>query len=124
MSTLTTSFSLNAHILTIMYICYKFKFPFSLMLTFYENYGDNALFVFKALACKKQIKLNDAMFIKIVEDSRKLCYQIFDGEIKKEELSADFQDFVDNFLFKYVDNIYEPLIRLNLTTLMLYEGLK
>ena len=116
----TTYFELNSHILAMLYLCYKFKFPIAYMITFYENYKDSAFFVFKAMACKKQIALNDLTFAKIFEESRKLYKQILVKEIKPEEFSERYKEFIENYLLKAIPNIYDETVALSMTTEELY----
>ena len=78
-------FALNAKLLAIIYLCYKYNFPLSYMIAFYELYGDKSLFVFKALACNKKIALNDSTFEKILNESRKLYKQILRGSYSRIE---------------------------------------
>lgn len=113
-------FELNSHILAIMYLCYRFKFPLSFMITFYENYKDGAFFVFKALACKKQIALNDLAFAKVIEDSRALYKQILIKDIQSEKFSEKYKEFIDDYLLKLIPNIYDETVMLKMDTNTLY----
>ena len=117
-----TYFELNSHILAMLYLCYRFKFPISFMISFYENYKDNAFFVFKALSCKKQITLNDLTFAKIFEESRNLYKQILVKDIKPETFSEKYQDFIKNYLLVNIEDIYTETVALRLSTNMLYGG--
>lgn len=113
-------FELNSHILAIMYLCYRFKFPLSFMITFYENYKDGAFFVFKALACKKQIALNDLTFAKIIEESRALYKQILVKDIKAECFSEKYREFIEDYLLKLIPNIYDETVMLKMDASTLY----
>ena len=70
------AFKLDAKMLTLVYICYEYKFPLSFMLSFYELYGDNSIFALKALTCCRKIKLTDSGLMKILDESRILYKQV------------------------------------------------
>lgn len=144
----SVTFNLDAKILSVLYICWKYKFPLSFMLTFYEMYGEQSLFIFKAMACTKKITLNDNTFIKIIEESRNLNNQILKGistnlkintltnkvkngkkieEIIPEkpvinitEFSEDYKKFISEYLVKNIKNIFSEKIELKLNTADLY----
>ena len=79
MKPFSVTFKLDAKILAIIYICFKYKFPLSFLLSFYEMYGEQSLFILKAMACTKKISLSDNTFAKIIEESRLLYKQILSG---------------------------------------------
>ena len=137
-------FALNSKLLAVIYICYKYKFPMSIMLTLYEMFKDQSIFILKILSCTKKIKISDNELIKILDESRKLYLQIQKGistriKIKKiklgqlqEELpeeptlnlegfSIEFVNFIENYLLKNIEDIYAPIVKLELSTTDLYE---
>lgn len=138
-------FKLDAKILTIIYICYEYKFPLAFMITFYELYGETSMFALKALTCSKKAKLTDTKLMKIVEESRLLYTQILTGvstimkikqlkaynpknepipeypSIDTSKFSADYRVFIEDYLLKNIRNIYEPEINLQLSSHDLYK---
>ena len=82
----STEFELDDKKLLVLYMCYKFKFPASYMLSFYELYEEKSLFTLKALACTKDIKLTDQSITKMLEESRKLYKQILRGRSIRNEI--------------------------------------
>ena len=127
----SAKFKLNSKILAIIYICYKYKFPLSFMLSFYELYEDNALFIFKALNCSKKIKMNDNAFINALNESRLLYKQILKGvsdieqnetpTINLKEFSNDYKLFIEEYLLKNIDNIYSSTVKFQFSTNDLYK---
>lgn len=152
MKPFTVTFKLDARILAIIYICYKYKFPLSFMLSFYEMYGEQSLFILKAMSCNKKINLNDNAFIKVIEESKLLHNQIISGistNIKRNNLiqkvkngklideiipdcpeidlslfSQDYGYFIHYYLLRNVKNIFAEEIELMLDTTDLYSELK
>jgi len=148
MKPFSITFKLDSRILAIIYICYKFKFPLSFMLSFYEMYQEQTLFILKAMSCTKKISLNDAAFIKIIDESKALHRQILAGistnlkrdrlinqvkngrlikemipdcpEIDTKEFSEDFAYFITNYLLKNVTNLFSEQIELHMDTTDLY----
>lgn len=146
---LTITFTLDARILALIYICYKYKFPLSFLLSFYEMYGHQALFILKAMSCAGKIKLTDSTFIKILEESQLLHKQIIKGittNIKRnklinqvksgrlitemipecpaialKEFSDDFSQFITQYLQKNIKNLFCDQIELHLNTVDLYS---
>lgn len=144
-------FKLTFDILAILYICYKNKFPAVYFITFYEKYGPQSLYVFKALACGKKMALNDNAFTKVIEESRLLQQEILRGisiNIKREKLacilknggtlkepipdypqinltlfSEDYANFIENYLICNTSDIFSDEIQLWLDTKDLYEQL-
>lgn len=143
----SVDFKIDAKMLTIIYICYEYKFPLSFMLSFYEMYGDTSMFAFKALSCAKKIKLTDSSLIKILDESRILYSQILQGistiikinELKSnnpnnEEIpeypsidlskfSNNYRNFIQNYLLVNVTDIYAPRLNLKLSSDDLYKEL-
>lgn len=147
------TFKADAKALAILYVCWRYKFPAAYMLSFYEMYGAQALFIFKAVACtiNKKIPINDNVLIKVVEESRELHRQILSGistNIKRRNLSSlvkygkhipepipeepvldmskfsdDYKEFIEDYLMKNVPNIFKEEITLSLNTKDLYEEL-
>lgn len=142
------TFKLDAKILTIIYICYKYKFPLSFLLSFYEMYGEQSLFILKAMSCTKKIPLSDSTFAKIIEESRLLYKQILAGistnikrsklisqvkngnliteiipdcpEIELKDFTDDYKQFISQYLIKNVKNLFKEEIELMLDTKDLY----
>lgn len=143
----SVNFELNAKLLALLYICYEYKFPLSFMLSFYEMYGDNSLFVLKAISCFKKIKITDSILINALEESRKLAKEIARGIsvlLKVDELeklpedkrldsipeyptinlslfNESYKKFIENYLLINIDNIYNQKISLKLNSRDLYE---
>ena len=143
-------FSIDARILAVLYMCWKFKFPASYFLSFYESYGAQTLLIFKALACNKKIALNDNAFANIIEDSKKLHKQILKGistkfkikqlesmvkagkyvdedipehpEIDLGEFTEDYREFISSYLLKNVKDIFSEILTLRLGTKEIYKG--
>ncbi len=148
MKPFSVSFKLDAKILAIIYICYKYKFPLSFLLSFYEMYGEQSLFILKAMSCTKKIALSDNTFAKIIEESRLLYKQIIAGisinlkrnqlitqikngrllteiipncpEIDTKQFTPDFSQFINKYLLKNVNNLFKEEIELMMDTNDLY----
>ena len=148
----SVKFKLDPIILALIYICYKYKFPAAMMLSFYEEFGKKSLFILKAMTCAKKITLNDNQFIKIIEESKLLHKQLLSGitiNMKRNKLenmvkngmkikeqipdkphvnltvfSDDYSEFIENYLQYNLDNMFseEPALKLNTTDL--YSELK
>ena len=144
----SVTFKLDAKILAIIYICFKYKFPLSFLLSFYEMYGEQSLFILKAMACTKKISLSDNTFAKIIEESRLLYKQILSGistnikrnqlisqvkngrlitemipncpEISLCEFTDDYKQFIKQYLIKNVKNLFQEEIELMMNTTDLY----
>lgn len=149
MKPFTITFKLDAKILAIIYICYRHKFPLSFLLSFYEMYGEQSLFILKAMSCTGKIKLTDSTFIKIIEESKLLHKQILTGistNIKRnklinqvksgriitemipdcpiiplKEFSEDYKQFISQYLQKNVKNIFSEQLELMVDTIDLYD---
>lgn len=149
MKPFSITFKLDAKILAIIYICYKYKFPLSFLLSFYEMYGEQSLFILKAMSCTKKISLSDNTFTKIINESRNLYKQILLGistnikrnklisqvkngkvitevipdcpEINTSEFSDDYKYFIEKYLVKNVKNLFSEEIELHLDTNDLYN---
>lgn len=145
------TFNVDAKVLAILYVCYRYKLPIAYMLSFYEMYGAQALFILKAISCtvNKRIPINDNVLIKIIEESRLLHSQILSGistNIKRRNLSSlvkygkhipepipeeptldltkftpDYKEFIEDYLLQNVKNIFKEEITLALNTKDLYE---
>ena len=148
MKPFSVTFKLDAKILAIIYICFKYKFPLSFLLAFYEMYGEQSLFILKAMACTKKISLSDNTFAKIIEESRLLYKQILSGistnikrnqlisqvkngrlitemipncpEISLCEFTDDYKQFIKQYLIKNVKNLFQEEIELMMNTTDLY----
>lgn len=148
MKPFSVTFKLDAKILAIIYICFKYKFPLSFLLSFYEMYGEQSLFILKAMACTKKISLSDNTFAKIIEESRLLYKQILSGistnikrnqlisqvkngrlitemipncpEISLCEFTDDYKQFIKQYLIKNVKNLFQEEIELMMDTTDLY----
>lgn len=146
------TFKLDAKILAIIYICYRYKFPLSFLLSFYEMYGEQSLFILKAMSCNKKINLNDNTFIKIIEESKLLHKQIISGistNIKREKLisqvkngklideiipdcpeidynlfSQDYVQFIKEYLLKNVVNLFTEQVELMMDSTDLYSEIR
>ena len=149
MKPFSITFKLDAKILAIIYICYKYKFPLSFLLSFYEMYGEQSLFILKAMSCTKKISLSDNTFAKIINESRALYKQILIGisvNLKRDKLisqvkngkiitevipdcpeinttgfSDDYKYFIEKYLIKNVKNLFREEIELVLDTNDLYN---
>ena len=148
MKPFSVTFKLDAKILAIIYICFKYKFPLSFLLSFYEMYGEQSLFILKAMACTKKISLSDNTFAKIIEESRLLYKQILSGistnikrnqlisqvkngrlitemipncpEISLCEFTDDYKQFIKQYLIKNVKNLFQEEIELMINKTDLY----
>lgn len=148
----TINFKVDGDLLALLYICWKYKYPISYFLAFYELYNKTALFVLKALSCNKKIALNDNTFASLIEESRVLHNQIIAGistnlKIKRLEsqvrlgrlidedipekptlnykvFSEDYKEFVKDYLVKNVDNIFSETLTLHIGTKELYQNIK
>lgn len=146
------SFKIDAKILAIIYICWKYKFPLSYFLSFYEMFGPQTLFILKALACTKKITLNDSTFANILEESKKLHKQILKGistnikikkleiqvkngklidedipelpEIDLSEFSDDYKEYIQTYLLKNILNIFADEVVLKIGTKELYQQIQ
>ena len=140
-------FKLDDKMLTLIYICYEYKFPLSFMLSFYELYGDNSIFALKALTCSRKIKLTDSSLIKILEESRTLYNQIIKGistiikinklkrdnkknepipdypEIDLSPFSEDYKNFLNYYLLENINNIFSPMVKLRMSSDDVYKEL-
>ena len=138
-------FKIDAKVLTIIYICYEYKFPLAFMITFYELYGETSMFALKALTCAKKAKLTDTKLMKIVEESRLLYTQILAGistimkikqlkaynpkdepipeypTIDTSKFTAEYKEFVENYLLQNIRDIYAPVVNLRLSSHDLYR---
>lgn len=148
MKPFSITFKLDAKILALIYICFKFKYPLSFLLSFYEMYEEQSLFILKAMSCTGKMKLTDNAFAKILEESRLLYSQILKGistNIKRNKLisqvkngkliteiipdcpeidlnlfSDDYKQFISKYLEKNVVNLFKEEIELMLDTNDLY----
>lgn len=146
------NFKVDGKILALLFLCWKYKFPISYFLTFYEMYGAQSLFILKALACTKRITLNDNAFANIIEESRLLHKQILTGvstnikikklqsevkagklidedipekpELNLDVFSEDYKDFITTYLIKNVDEIFTEHFVLKLNSRDLYQEIK
>ena len=142
-------FKVDAIKLAILFMCWKFKFPVSYFLTFYQMFGKQILFIFKAIACTKRITLNDSAFTKIIEESKKLQHQILKGistkikitqletlvkngklidedipeqpKLDLSEFSEEYKKFIQTYLLKNVSNLFSDTIILKVGTRELYS---
>jgi len=141
-------FKIDAKVLAIMFVCWKFKYPLSYFLSFYEMFGVKTLFILKALSCTKRITLTDNALANIIEESKKLHLQIIKGistnlkinqlealvrngnlidediperpTIDLNEFSDDYRTFVDKYLLTNIKNIFSENVVLRLSTKELY----
>ena len=135
-----TEFKLSAKMLAIIDMCYIYKFPASIMLSFYELYGDNTFFALKALTCARKLDLTDTTLVKIIDESNLLYKQIQDN-IRKLELakskneeykpelnlnvfSANYRSFIEEYLLSNIENLYTPIVKLKLSSDDLYRELQ
>lgn len=142
-------FKIDAKVLAILYVCWKFKLPISYFLTFYEKFGEWTLFIFKAMICAKKLALNDNALSNIIEESKKLQLQIIKGistlikikqletltkagkfidediperpEIDTMEFSDEYAEFIEKYLLKNIKNIFSKNVVLKLGTKELYQ---
>ena len=142
------TFKLDAIILAILYTCYRYKYPASYMLSFYEMYGRQALYILKVISCDKKSPINDSILLKIIEESRLLYKEIISGitvlkkieslsykvkngvkideiipdkpHIDTNKFSPEFKDFIENYLTKNISDVYSPEVELALDTKDLY----
>lgn len=143
-------FKLDARILALLYICYTYKFPASYMLSFYEMFGAQSLFILKAFSCTKRTPLPDNVFIKIIDESRLLHKQILSGistNLERNRLEAqvkagnridkeipefpqintnvftmpEYKEFVEQYLLKNTPNIFTDTPTLYLDSYDLYS---
>lgn len=140
----SAKFKLDYKILALIYICYKYKFPLSFLLSFYEMYGEASLFTFKAMSCAKKISLTDAAFIKILDQSKILNNQIIagigikrkiqqlssivknGGKIKEEipeepsidltKFNDDYREFLEKYLLENLVDVFSETLELLFST--------
>lgn len=145
-------FHVDAKILAIIYICWKYKYPLSYFMSFYEMFKEQTLFILKALSCTRRITLNDNAFASLIEESKKLHLQIIKGistnlkirqleaqvkqgrlidediperpTIDTSEFSEEYAEFVNEYLLPNVKNIFTETLTLQLGTKELYQQLK
>jgi len=145
-------FKLDAKILAIIYVCWKYKYPLSYFLTFYEMFGNQTLFILKAMACTKRLVLNDNAFAALLEESRILHKQILtgistnkkiaqlenqvrNGKLIDEDIperpsldlsvfSEEYKEFIKDYLQKNIRNLFAENVVLRLGTRELYQQLK
>ena len=144
----STEFVLSAKIIAVIYICYEYKYPLSIMMSFYEMFGDQSMFALKALSCCKKTKLTDNTLTKALEESRCLFNQIVKGQTiinkinqlkfnnpKNEPIpeypkldtncfSNNFKDFIENYFLVNIPNIYSPVVELKMSSDDLYKELE
>lgn len=148
----TITFTVDTKLLALLFICWKYKFPISYFLTFYEMYGAQSLFILKALACTKRITLNDNAFANIIEESKKLHQQILKGistnikinqleaqlklgklidedipekpELNLEVFSEDYRTFITSYLSKNVADLFTQNYILEVNSRDLYDEIK
>ena len=141
---------LNPKLLTILYMCYTFELPLSLMISLYSSYGEMALFVFKILAHMKVIKLTDNDFTRVLTCSRSLYKHILNMNRVKidreriiqdnktrtnkkevpslptmnlDEYTESYRNFITNYLLENIVDIYAPEVELKLNTVELHQGI-
>lgn len=141
----SAKFRLNSKILALMYICWYYNYPTTVLLTFYETYKDMSLFALKALSTCKKIKLTDNTFVKILQESATLYGQIIKGatsKIKRNQLlvynqkneeipaepsldlnvfSDDYKRFITEYLMENIDDLFVPEVKLNISSEDLYS---
>ena len=115
-------FELNSYLLTMLYICYTYNLSMDLVLALYEKYGKDSLFVFKAMACKKSINLNDKQILKFLQESKKLYRHILTRNIILHEYTLGFQTFI-KWLSGALDDVYAETVEMKLSYLDLYHSL-
>ena len=146
------TFKLDSKILALIYICFKHKYPLSFLLSFYEMYEEQSLFILKAMSCAGKLKLTDNAFAKLLEESRALYTQILKGistnikrnklisqvkngkliteiipdcpEIDLKDFSEDYRLFISNYLEKNVKDLFKEEIELMLDTTDLYSEIR
>ena len=140
----SAKFRLNSKILALMYICWYYNYPTTVLLTFYETYKDMSLFALKALSTCKKIKLTDNTFIKILQESATLYSQVIKGitnKLKRKQLltynpknedipneptlnlevfSDDYKRFITEYLIENIDDLFAPEVKLNISSEDLY----
>lgn len=142
-------FHVDAKILAIIFICWKYKYPLSYFLSFYEMFGAHTLFILKALSCTRRITLNDNAFASLIEESKKLHLQMIKGistNLKISQLekkvtrgqlidediperpaidysvfSEEYADFIKTYLLPNVKTIFTDNLVLRLGTKELYQ---
>jgi hypothetical protein len=152
MKPFSITFKLDAKILAVIYICFKHKYPLSFLLSFYEMYGEQSLFILKAMSCAGKLKLTDNAFAKLIEESRLLYSQILKGisinikrnklisqvkngkliteiipncpEIDLNDFTDDYKQFITNYLEKNVKDLFKEEIELMLDTTDLYSEIR
>ncbi len=135
-----TEFKLSAKMLAIINMCYIYKFPASIMLTFYELYGDNTFFALKALTCARKLDLTDTTLVKIIDESNLLYKQIqeqirridlaksknesYTPELNLNKFSNNYRSFIEDYLLENIENLYTPMVKLKLSSDDLYRELE
>ena len=96
---------LNKYLLTLMYFCYCFKIPMDLMVALYEVYERHSLFVFKALACKGYIRLDDDIFSESITFFTSIEKQLKNRSLNLDNISGKRREFLD-YLISNTSDIY------------------
>jgi hypothetical protein len=143
-NTFKLKFELCPCIIASIFFCYKFKYPIAVAISFYETFGEQALFAYRAVTSLKTVTLNSQLFSRVLNESKLLYQEVLKGVAKIIELekngkvdksspdypkidlelfSQDFKDFIKLYLLKNIDNIYAEKVELSVTTEQMYEHL-
>ena len=143
-STFKAKFEICPCIIASIFFCYKFNYPLAIAIAFYEEFGEQALFAYRAITSIKTVSLNSQLFTRIFNESKLLYQEILRGSAKIIELeqqgvvdknspdypkidlelfSQDFKEFIKLYLLKHIDNIYAEEVELSMTTEQMYEHL-
>lgn len=143
-NTFKARFEICPCIIASIFFCYKFNYPLGIAIAFYEEFGKQALFAYRAVTSIKQVSMNSQLFTRILNESKLLYQEILKGSAKIIELekqgivdkespeypkinlelfSQDFSDFIKLYLLRYIDNIFAEEVELSISTEQMYEHL-
>lgn len=119
---LEIKFELNIYLLTLLYLCFTYNISLDMLLALYEQYGKQSLFVFKALACKKNISISDKQFTGFMDESKRLYRQILKHNIILYDYTHSYQLFI-KWLNTAIEDIYAEQVKLKVDYTDLYDAL-
>ena len=120
---LEITFELNPFLLTMLYVCQTYNLSMDLILSLYEKYEKDCLFIFKIMICKKNINLSDKQLLKVLNDCKILYRQILRRSIVVYDYDLNFQNFI-KWLTINVKDLFEEEVTLKLSYQDLYDGVK
>lgn len=119
---LEVMFELNIYLITLLYLCFTYNISLDMLLALYEQFGKQSLFVFKALACKKNVSISDKQFAGFIQESKRLYRQILRHNIVLYDYTHSFQLFI-KWLNTAIEDIYAEKVKLRIDYTDLYDAL-